>query len=54
MTKSSEVKEQELEKLYANFDKVFLNLFPNFVEDLNGLLKEEYQIHLSSLTNSQP
>lgn len=48
MTKSSEVKEQELEELYANFDKVFLNLFPNFVEDLNRLLKEEYQIHLSS------
>ena len=47
-TKSSEVKEQELEELYANFDKVFLNLFPNFVEDLNGLLKEECQIHLSS------
>ena len=48
MTKSSEVKEQELEELYANFDKVFLNLFPNFVEDLYGLLKEECQIHLSS------
>lgn len=48
MTKSSKVKEQELEELYANFDKVFLNLFPNFVEDLNGLLKEECQIHLSS------
>lgn len=48
MTKSSEVKEQELEELYANFDKVFLNLFPNFVEDLNGLLKEECQIHLST------
>lgn len=48
MTKSSEVKEQELEELYANFDKVFLNLFPNFVEDLNGLLKEECRIHLSS------
>lgn len=48
MTKSSEVKEQELEELYANFDKVFLNLFPNFVEDLNGLLKEECQIYLSS------
>lgn len=48
MTKSSEVKEQELEELYANFDKVFLNLFPNFVEDLNGQLKEECQVHLSS------
>lgn len=48
MTKRSEVKEQELEELYANFDKIFLNLFPNFMEDLNGLLKEECQIHLSS------
>lgn len=48
MTKNTEVKEQELEELYTNFDKVFLHLFPNFVEDLNGLLKEEHQIHLSS------
>lgn len=50
LTRSSEQKEKELDELYSNFDKVFLHLFPNFVEDLNGLLKEEYQIHLSSPT----
>lgn len=34
MTRSSELKEHELGELYANFDKVFLHLFPDFVEDL--------------------
>ena len=47
MTRSSELKEHELGELYANFDKVFLHLFPNFVEDLNSLLKPEAQIHLT-------
>ena len=50
MTKSTELKQQELEGLYTNFDKVFLHLFPNFVDDLNGLLKEDYQIHLADPT----
>lgn len=39
MTRSSELKEHELGELYTNFDKVFLHLFPNFVEDLNSLLE---------------
>ena len=47
MTRSSEQKEHELGELYANFDKVFLHLFPDFVEDLNSLLKPEAQIHLT-------
>lgn len=47
LSKSTELKERELEELYDNFDKVFLHLFPNFVSDLNSLLKEEYQIHLA-------
>ena len=47
LTKGTELKEKELDELYANFDKVFLHLFPNFVDDLNGLLKEDYQIHLA-------
>lgn len=47
MTRSSELKEHELGELYANFDKVFLHLFPDFVEDLNSLLKPEAQIHLT-------
>ena len=50
MTRSCEQKEHELGELYANFDKVFLNLFPNFVEDLNSLLKPEAQIHLTDAT----
>ena len=50
LTKSTEQKEKELDELYSNFDKVFLHLFPNFVDDLNGLLKEEYQIHLATPT----
>ena len=50
LTKSTELKEKELDELYANFDQVFLHLFPNFVEDLNGLLKAESQIHLADPT----
>lgn len=50
MTKSAEQKEKELDELYSNFDKVFLHLFPNFVDDLNGLLKEDSQIHLANPT----
>ncbi len=47
LTKSTEVKEQELDELYSNFDKVFLHLFPDFVDNLNSLLKDEYKIHLA-------
>ena len=50
MTRSSEQKEHELGELYANFDKVFLHLFPDFVKDLNSLLKPEAQIHLTDAT----
>lgn len=50
ITRSTEQKEKELDELYTNFDKVFLHLFPNFVNDLNGLLKEESQIHLTDPT----
>ena len=34
-------KEKELEGLYTNFDKAFLKLYPNFVEEFNSLLKPE-------------
>ena len=45
ISKSTELKEKELEELYENFDSVFLHLFPGFVDDLNALLQPEYQIH---------
>ncbi len=37
---------KEKEELYHNFDRVFLKLFPNFVEEFNKLLKEEFRIQL--------
>ena len=38
---SSRPFEKELEELYNNFDKAFLKLYPNFVEEFNSLLKPE-------------
>ena len=45
MSKSTELKERELEELLQNFDSVFLHLFPHFVDDFNALLQPEMQIH---------
>ena len=45
MSRSTELKERELEELYENFDSVFLHLFPNFVNDFNTLLQPDMQIH---------
>ena len=45
ISKSTELKEKELEELYENFDTVFLHLFPNFIDDFNALLQPEMQIH---------
>ena len=38
----------ERKQFYLEFDKSFLNLFPNFVEDFNNLLVEEGKIILKS------
>ena len=45
ITKSTELKEEEIEELNQNFDSVFLHLFPNFIVDFNTLLMPEVQIH---------
>ena len=45
ISKSTELREKELEELYQNFDSVFLHLFPSFVNDFNALLQPEVQIH---------
>jgi len=43
MTSSSEDSARELKELYTNFDKAFLSIYPNFVEDINKLLRaDEY------------
>ncbi|WP_321331647.1 DUF6377 domain-containing protein [uncultured Bacteroides sp.] len=46
MLKSTTVVENELEELYRNFDNIFLNLYPTFVEDFNSLLFGEEQVML--------
>lgn len=44
MTKSTEMKSQEIDDLCANFDNAFLHLFPNFISDFNELLRPEERI----------
>ena len=44
LSKSTELKERELEELFLNFDSVFLHLFPNFVNDFNALLQPDMQV----------
>lgn len=44
MTGSEQLKNGELKQLFANFDTIFLRLFPTFVEDFNKLLREDSQI----------
>lgn len=43
---SSRPFEKELEDLYTNFDKAFLKLYPNFVEEFNTLLRPEERFKL--------
>lgn len=40
-TKSKQIKDDELNIFYTNFDEAFLNIFPTFIEKINTLLKEE-------------
>lgn len=46
MTRSTTFKDKELDELYENFDTAFLNLFPDFVERFNELLKPEARVEL--------
>ncbi len=46
-TRSTSLKEKELDELYTNFDDAFLHLFPTFVEEFNALLIPEERIMLT-------
>ena len=46
MLKSKKIVDDELKTFYADFDKAFLKLYPDFVEQFNSLLKNDHQIIL--------
>ncbi|ULC58010.1 DUF6377 domain-containing protein [Flaviramulus sp. BrNp1-15] len=44
LIKSKNVVDEELKIFYANFDKSFLHIYPNFIESFNQLLNEDERI----------
>jgi DNA-binding CsgD family transcriptional regulator/cell division protein FtsB len=42
--KSTTIVKDELDELYKNFDRIFLNLYPTFIKDFNSLLIPEEQV----------
>lgn len=46
LTKSPELSHSELKELYANFDRIFLQIYPEFIADFNSLLRPEEEIRL--------
>lgn len=55
MTSSTADSTKELKELYENFDKAFLNIYPDFVEEFNKLLRpeERYSIHDNNTLNQE-
>ena len=43
--KSTQMEEREVQQLYINFDRIFLNLYPTFVDEFNALLQEDEKIY---------
>ncbi|MCM1094219.1 MAG: DUF6377 domain-containing protein [Lachnospiraceae bacterium] len=46
LTKTPELPHGEIKELYSNFDKIFLKVYPGFVDDFNALLRPEERIKL--------
>lgn len=44
ITSSGSIVQDEMKTFYQSFDSVFLKLFPNFINDFNGLLHDEARI----------
>lgn len=44
LTKSPELSQGEVKELYATFDKIFLEIYPDFVADFNSLLRPGEEI----------
>lgn len=48
LTKSQDLPLSEIKELYANFDSIFLQIYPDFVADFNTLLRPDERITLKS------
>lgn len=48
LLKSQDLLKNELEELYHNFDIIFLNLYPSFIDDFNNLLRPDERIILKT------
>ena len=46
LTSNKKLIDKEQEELYRKFDTSFLQLYPNFISDINKLLKEELRFEL--------
>lgn len=55
MTSSNSVFEKDIEELYEDFDKTFCEIYPNFVEEFNSLLREDeqYKLERNQLLNTE-
>lgn len=51
--KSTQFIDDELKGFYANFDDTFLSLFPTFVDEFNGLLKEKVVLKPTQRMNTE-
>jgi len=47
LTKSKQVVDEELQLFYKNFDDSFLHIYPDFIQEVNKLLKEDEQISVT-------
>lgn len=45
LSQNDKMRDDELAVLFANFDSIFLHIFPNFLSDLDALLKPEHRTH---------
>lgn len=45
--------DKDIRELFNNFDEVFLNMFPNFIEQVNSLLKESEQYQVKKELNTE-
>lgn len=45
--------EMDLDELYQSFDKAFLRIYPNFVEEINKLLKPEEKYPSTNVLNTE-